>query len=128
MRNILIIAAATIALATPALAQSGTVTGAAGGAATGAVLGGPAGAVVGGVAGAVVGSTLSPPPAEVRTYVIQESVPSVRYRRKLVVGEPLERTVEVRQIPKYDNYSYAVVNDRRVIVDRKTRRIVEVVE
>ena len=62
------------------------------------------------------------------TYVERETVPSVSYERKVVVGEPLAETVEVHPIPKYDTYSYAVINKQRVIVDRKSRRVVQIVE
>jgi hypothetical protein len=112
-----------------ALAQSSTVTGAAGGAATGAIVGGPVGAVVGGVAGAAVGTMIDPPPAPVREYVVREApaTQSVVVERQVVVGEPLPETVEVRRVPNYD-YSYAVVNDRRVIVEPGTRRVIEVID
>jgi hypothetical protein len=127
MRKLMMsVAVIAIALPSAALAQSGTVTGAAGGAATGAVLGGPVGAVVGGVAGAAAGTVLAPPPAEVRTYVTEESAPSVRIKRKIVVGQPLPETVEIRRIPKYDSYGYAIVNERRVIVDPRSREVIEV--
>jgi hypothetical protein len=124
----LMMSAAVIAIVLPsaAFAQSGTVTGAAGGAATGAVVGGPVGAVVGGVGGAVVGTVLAPPPAEVRTYVTEESVPSVAVEREIIVGEPLPETVEIRRVPRYDSYGYAVVNERRVIVDPSSREIIEI--
>jgi hypothetical protein len=124
----LLMSAAVIAIALPtaALAQSGTVTGAAGGAATGAIVGGPVGAVVGGIGGAVVGTLADPPPAEVREYVVREDVPSVTYEREVVVGEPLPEMVEIRRVPKYDAYGYAVVNKRRVIVDPESRRVIEV--
>jgi hypothetical protein len=127
MRKILFgLAVATIALPSVALAQQGTVTGAAGGAAAGAIVGGPVGAVVGGVGGAVVGTMLAPPPAEVRTYVTREEVPSVAYEGDIVVGEPLPRTVEIRRVPQYDSYGYAVVNHERVIVDPRSRKVIEV--
>jgi hypothetical protein len=124
----LLMSAAVIALALPsaALAQSGTVSGAAGGAATGAIVGGPVGAVVGGVGGAVLGTMIDPPPPEVRDYVVREEVPSVAYEREIVVGEPLPEVVEIRRVPKYDSYGYAVVNKRRVIVEPKSRRVIEV--
>src|SRR4051794_22475086 len=66
-----------LSLSSSAHAQNGTVSGAAGGAVAGAVIGGPVGDVVGGVGGAVVGTLLAPPPAEVRSYVVKEQVPSV---------------------------------------------------
>jgi hypothetical protein len=127
MRNLLFsVAIAAIALPSAAGAQEGTITGAAGGAAAGAVIGGPVGAVVGGVGGAVVGTILAPPPAEVRTYVVQEQVPSVAYQGEVVVGEPLPQAVEIRRVPRYDSYGYAVVNEQRVIVDPRSRKVIEV--
>jgi hypothetical protein len=127
MRKLLFsVAVAAIALPSAAIAQQGTVTGAAGGAAAGAVVGGPVGAVLGGVGGAVVGTMLAPPPAEVRSYVVEEQVPSVAYQGEVVVGEPLPQTVEIRRVPRYDSYGYAVVNQQRVIVDPRTRKVIEV--
>jgi len=122
------ISAAAIAIMLPsaAFAQSGTVTGAAGGAATGAVIGGPVGAVVGGIGGAALGTILAPPPAEVRTYVLEEDRPSVAIGREVVVGEPLPDAVEIRPVPRYDSYGYAIVNQHRVIVDPRSRRVVEI--
>lgn len=113
-----------------ALAQSSTVTGAAGGAATGAIVGGPVGAAVGGVAGAVVGTAIDPPPAPVREYVVREApMPAqpVVVEREIVVGEALPETIEVHRVPNYDGYSYAVVNNHRVIVEPETRRVIEVI-
>jgi hypothetical protein len=117
----------TVGLTSAAMAQSGTVPGAVGGAAAGAVVGGPVGAAVGGVAGATLGAIASPPP-EVRTYVMQEDVPSVSYQEEVTVGTVLPETVVVHPVPKYESYSYAVVNDHRVIVDRNSRKVVQVVE
>src|SRR5262249_39780040 len=116
MTKTLLAAGVLLALATPALAQSGTVTGAVGGAATGAVIGGPVGAAGGGGAGAAVGPLLAPPPAEVRTYVTREEVPSTVIERDVVVGDTLPDTVMVRKVPRHETYGYAVVNKQRVIV------------
>lgn len=124
--HILALALAT-AIPSVALAQSSTVSGAAGGAATGAIVGGPVGAAVGGVAGAAIGTVIDPPPAEVREYVVRERAPSVAIEREVIVGEPLPETVELRTVPDYE-YRYAVVNDRRVIVEPGTRRVVQVID
>jgi hypothetical protein len=127
MRKLLFsVAVVAIALPSAAMAQQGTVTGAAGGAAAGAVVGGPVGAVLGGVGGAVVGTMLAPPPAEVRNYIVEEQVPSVAYQGQVVVGEPLPQAVEIRRVPRYDSYGYAVVNQQRVIVAPRTRKVIEV--
>src|SRR5919107_1905878 len=118
MRNYLISSAVAVAVMAPALAfaQASTATGAVGGAAAGAIVGGPVGAVVGGTVGAAVGSA-GEPPAAVHTYVMRERVPSVSVQEEIVVGQPLPRTVQVRTIPKHKEYSYAVVNNKRVIVE-----------
>jgi hypothetical protein len=110
-----------------AAAQQGTVTGAAGGAVTGAIVGGPVGAAVGGVAGAVAGTVLAPPPPEVQSYVVQEEQPSVVIKRKVIVGEALPDDVVLYKVPKYDAYQYGVVNGQRVIVDSRSRRVVQIV-
>ncbi|QRG04482.1 DUF1236 domain-containing protein [Xanthobacter dioxanivorans] len=129
MRNKILIGSVLIGLAAPsaAFAQASTATGAVGGAAIGAVVGGPVGAVVGGVAGATVGAAAEPPP-EVRTYVMKERRASVRVEREVVVGEPLPPNVVLYEIPNNDAYEYTVVNDRRVIVEPKTRKVVYIVQ
>ena len=48
--------------------------------------------------------------------------PSVTVRERIVVGEPLPETVVLRPVPSHTEYRYAVVNDRRVIVEPRTRR------
>lgn len=126
-RLMMSIVAASVALPTLAFAQASTITGTAGGAAVGAVVGGPVGAVVGGTVGAVVGAAAEPP-REVITYVQRERVPSVALRERVVVGEPLPATVQLRTVPSHTEFSYAVVNNQRVIVEPKTRRVIKVVE
>lgn len=67
-------------------------------------------------------------PSEVETYVIQESTPSVAFESDVVVGTVLPDTVVLHAVPKFDTYSYAVVNNRKVIVDARTRKIVKIVK
>jgi len=81
------------------------------------------GSTVGGAVGMA-----AEPPGEVVTYVQRERAPSVRYSKQVVVGEPLDSTVELRTVPKHTEYRYAVVNDRRVIVEPKSRKIIKIVE
>lgn len=129
MRKYLLATTIAVAALSPtfSFAQESTATGAVGGAAVGAVVGGPVGAVVGGTVGAAVGSAAEPP-AEVRTYVTRERVPSVAVREKVVVGEPLPASVELRTIPSHKEYVYAVVNDRRVIVEPRSRKVIQIIE
>ena len=56
------------------------------------------------------------------TSVQGERAPSVTVRERVVVGEPLPATVELRPVPQYTEYRYAYVNDQRVIVDPRTRQ------
>jgi Protein of unknown function (DUF1236) len=94
----------------------------------GAVVGGAVGGVVGGVAG-VLGADQRP---RFRTYVEHERRPSYRYREDVRVGVELpSEGVEYYELPpEYGvrDYRYTVVNDRTVLVDPRTHRIVEVIE
>jgi hypothetical protein len=129
MRNHLVVSliAATLLSSGAAFAQSTTVEGAANGARAGGDVGGPIGAMVGGTIGAAVGAGLEIPNAVI-TSVEGERAPSVVVRERVVVGEPLPPEVELRTVPRYTEYRYAVVNDRRVIVDPRTRRIIKIIE
>jgi phage tail tape-measure protein len=118
--------AASLLASGAAYAQSTTATGAASGAAGGAAAG-PVGAVVGGTVGAAVGAGLEIPNAVI-TSIQGERVPSVRVRERVVVGEPLPATVQLRPVPNYTEYRYAVVNDRRVIVEPRTRKIIKIID
>jgi hypothetical protein len=116
------ILAAAVAVPSLAFAQdqqtnppAGGIGGAVGGAAVGAVVGGPVGAVVGAGVGAIVGSSLPPQP-------------SVAYSQPVVVGQVLPETVTVYPVPQYQQYDYTIINNHRVIIDPRTRRIVRVVD
>jgi hypothetical protein len=110
-----------------AFAQSTTATGAAEGARTGGAVAGPVGEAVGGTVGAAVGLGLEIPNAVIMS-IQGERAPSVTVRERVVVGEPLPATVELRPVPNYTEYRYAVVNDRRVIVEPRTRKIVKIID
>jgi hypothetical protein len=110
-----------------AFAQSTTETGAVNGARTGGAVGGPVGAAVGGTVGAAVGAGLEIPNAVIMS-VQGERAPSVTVRERVVVGEPLPASVELRPVPSYTEYRYAVVNDRRVIVEPRTRKVIKIID
>ncbi|WP_063986385.1 DUF1236 domain-containing protein [Bradyrhizobium sp.] len=83
------------------------------------------GAMVGGTVGAAVGAGLEIPNA------VLGGIPrddSVVIHERVVVGEPLPPTVVLRPVPNYTEYRYAVVNDRRVIVEPRTRRVVKIID
>jgi hypothetical protein len=47
---------------------------------------------------------------------------------RVLVGEPLPPTVVLRPMTNYTEYRDAVVNDRRVIVEPRTRRVVKIID
>ena len=70
-------------------------------------------------------TTVIDPPERVRTYVTSNRVGPVYLDRDIVVGADLPETVVLSDIPDYD-YRYVYVNDRPVLVEPGTRRIVYV--
>lgn len=111
-------------------AGAGFVAGGATGAVAGAVVGGPVGAAIGGVGGAIVGGSAGQaldPPARVRTYVSANRMNPVRLQGNYVVGATIPADVELRQVPDYQ-YEYVYVNDRPMLVEPSSRRVVYVYE
>ena len=127
---------ATLALPLAAQAE-GTVRGAEQGAAEGGRAAGPVGAIVGGAVGAATGTVggilgVDDRP-RFREYVVRERRPSYHYDRDLRVGVVLpESGVTYYDVPaEYrapPGYRYTIVNDRPVLIEPRTRRIVEVIE
>src|SRR5262245_3753704 len=132
------LAIATIAgaIAVPALAQAqGVPGGMERGAREGERAAGPVGAVVGGAVGGVVGGVqgvlgIDQRP-RFRTYVVEQHRPSYRYNGDLQVGVVLPGEVTYYEVPSeygVTNYRYAVVNDRPVLVEPGSRRVVQIIE
>ena len=123
---------ATLAIPFAANAQSNATTGAVGGAVGGAIVGGPVGAVVGGVGGAIVGGISDDRRAGFHTYVVKEKRASYKYDRDVVVGAELPTSgVTYYDVPAeygVKNYRYTIVNDRTVLVDPSSRRVVQVLQ
>jgi hypothetical protein len=94
----------------------------------GAIVGGTVGGVVGGVAG-VLGVDQRP---RFHRYVVERHYPSYRYEGEVRVGAVLpEEGVTYYDVPEeygVRNYRYTIVNDRTVLVDPRSHRVVEVVE
>ena len=127
---------ATLALPVAAQAQ-GTLRGAEEGAAEGGRAAGPLGAIVGGAIGAATGTVggilgVDDRP-RFREYVVRERRPSYRYDNDVRVGVVLpESGVTYYDVPpEYrapPGYRYTIVNDRPVLIEPRTRRIVEIIE
>ena len=106
----------------------GAAGGAASGAIAGAAVGGPVGAAVGAVAGGVVGDisedALTP---ETRTYVMENKTESVVIDGNVAVGTQVPETVEIHTIPESE-YSYVYVDQRPILVEPQSRKIVHIYE
>jgi hypothetical protein len=116
----------------PAIAQNGPAGGAVGGAIVGGAVGGPVGAAVGAAAGATAGGIAEANRPRFHSYVTERRHPSYRYERDVRVGAELpDSGVTYYEVPReYGStaYRYTVVNDRTVLVDPGTHRIVEVID
>jgi hypothetical protein len=137
IRRFIGITALAFAVALPVLAQAqGVPGGVERGSRDGERAAGPLGAVVGGVIGGVVGGVNGILGVEerprFRSYVVEQRRPSYQYGEDLRIGTVLpEEGVTYYDVPpEYGvrDYRYTVVNNRTVLVDPRTRRIVEVVE
>lgn len=65
------------------------------------------------------------PPAEVRTYIDTTPAQTVQLGGDVVVGAEVPADVTFQEVPNYE-YRYTRINDRPVLVDPSTRRIVYV--
>jgi hypothetical protein len=118
--------AASLLASGSAFPQSTTVQGAQEGTRAGSDVGGPIGGIVGGTVGAAVGAAVEIPNAVITA--IPRGERSVVLQERVVVGEPLPPSVELRVVPNHAEYRYAVVNDRRVIVEPRTRKVIRVID
>lgn len=137
IRRLIGIAAIVAAVAIPAAADAqGVPGGIERGAREGERAAGPVGAVVGGTIGGVVGGVAGVLGVDQRprfhSYVVEQRRPSYTYRDEVAVGAVLpEAGVTYYEVPaEYGarDYRYTVVNGRTVLVEPRTRRIVEIVE
>ncbi|WP_375413191.1 DUF1236 domain-containing protein [uncultured Bradyrhizobium sp.] len=124
--------ASALSMSTMALAQSGVAGGAVGGAIVGGAVGGPVGAAVGAAAGATAGGIAEDARPRFRSYVVERKHPSYRYQNEVRVGAELPSNgVTYYEVPSdygTTQYRYTVVNDRTVLVDPGTHRIVQVID
>lgn len=131
MKKLLIGAAIAALAATAAYADDqdkravGTVGGATTGAIGGAIIGGPVGAVVGGVAGATIGAATAVP-EDTQTYVVKHPVESVTIQGDVTTGYVIPDTVVIHEIPDSPKFGYIYVDNRPVVVQMDTRKVVYV--
>ncbi len=138
IRRLIGTAAIVAVIALPTLAQAQGVPGGIDrGSREGERAAGPVGAIVGGVIGGVVGGVNGVLGVDDRPrfhrYVQERHYPSYQYNEDVRIGAVLpEAGVTYYEVPtEYGaarDYRYTVVNGRTVLVDPRTRRIVEVVQ
>jgi len=137
IRRFIGIAAIAAALALPAVTHAqGVPGGVERGSREGDRAAGPVGAVVGGVIGGVVGGVTGilgvDQRPRFRSYVVERHVPSYQYREDVRVGAVLpEEGVTYYDVPpEYGvrDYRYTIINNRTVLVDPRTHRVVEIVD
>ena len=137
IRRVLGTAAIAAMLVIPAVAQAqGVPGGIERGAAEGERAAGPIGAIVGGTVGGVVGGVAGVLGVDdrprFRSYVVEQRRPSYQYREDVRIGAVLpEDGVTYYDVPpEYGvrEHRYTVVNGRTVLVEPRSRRIVEIVE
>lgn len=70
------------------------------------------------------------PPEAVRTYVIQQGKHhrSVRIEEQVEVGTVVPPNMDVYAIPDSQDYVYTVINDRSVVVDPRSRKVLYIVQ
>lgn len=128
------IAVVTALLASPFAAQArGIPTGAERGAAEGSAVGGPVGGAVGGVAGGIGGLLGVQEVPRFRDYVIREHRSAYRYSEDPQVGMILPPSGAVfyrvpREYGVSPRYRYTIINDHAVLVDPRTRTVVQVID
>ncbi|MBE7203720.1 MAG: DUF1236 domain-containing protein [Parafilimonas terrae] len=128
-------AAVAVILASGAQAQ-GLVRGAEEGAAAGRATGGPIGEIVGGAIGAATGTVNGILGVDTRprfrSYVVRERRPSYTYGDEVRVGTVLPSDgVTYYEVPAeygVSGYRYTIVNERPVLVEPGSRRIVEIID
>ena len=138
MQKKLGIAVVAALLAAPVAAQAQGISGGMErGAAEGNAVGGPVGGIVGGVVSGVTGGVGSLLGADQRPafhdFVVREGRSSYTYAKPVRPGMilPQNGLVYYRVPPEYGvapGYRYTIINQHAVLVDPRTRRIVQVID
>ncbi len=68
---------------------------------------------------------------KIRTYITKEKPASMKITESVTIGTALPSTVELRTLPSdvgVTQYRYTVVNDKAVLVDPTSRKIIQIIE
>ena len=64
--------------------------------------------------------------AELDTWSMSQPETSVDLQGDVAIGMTVPDTVQLVEVPAYKSYGYAVINKKRVLVDRNTHLIIKV--
>lgn len=63
---------------------------------------------------------------QIDAWALSQKGASAKFDGDVAIGTKVPDSVEVVEVPVYRNYGYAMLNDRRVLVDRTTHEVVRV--
>lgn len=64
--------------------------------------------------------------SQIDAWAASQTGASSKFEGDLAVGVMVPESVEIIEVPAYKNYGYVMLNDRRVLVDRTSRKVVRV--
>jgi len=68
-------------------------------------------------------------PDPVTTWVTEQPLDDdIVVEKDVVVGDALPDKVVIKNVKDHDDFGYAVVNKRRVVVEPKTRKVVKIID
>uniref|UniRef100_UPI0031011B58 DUF1236 domain-containing protein n=1 Tax=Neorhizobium sp. EC2-8 TaxID=3129230 RepID=UPI0031011B58 len=89
-------------------------------------------AALGVVAGGAIAQqpAVAQPPEKALEFVRKQPLPAnpVQVSEKIAVGEPIPNNLVLSPIPDSPNFAFAIVNQKRVIVDPETFVVIRIVE
>lgn len=63
---------------------------------------------------------------QIDAWAASQSGKGAKFEGDIAVGTVIPDTVEIVEVPAYHNYGYVMLNDRRVLVDRTTHKVIRV--
>jgi hypothetical protein len=64
--------------------------------------------------------------SQIDAWAMGQSGASSKFDGDVAVGTVLPENVEIMEVPVYKNYGYVMLNDRRVLVDKTTHKVIRV--
>ncbi|WP_421694866.1 DUF1236 domain-containing protein [Aestuariivirga sp.] len=64
--------------------------------------------------------------SQIDAWATEQTGKSMKYDGELAEGATIPDNVEIMEVPAYKNYGYVMLNDKRVLVDRTTHKVIRV--